>query len=205
PSTVSPGTGYLLYVRGGNLLARPFDPRSLMVTGEAMPVASGVYSFAKTGAADFSVSNKGAIAYQSCISRSQLVWVDRAGHRLATIGPGNINVKSARLSPDGQRLATAIYDLERGEQDLWIFDVKTNSGRRLTADPALRDAPVWSPDSRTLAFLYQADGSPPKVHLRGLGEKDADEAMPAADFQAPADWSPDGRFVAFVNTGFPRL
>jgi Tol biopolymer transport system component len=132
------------------------------------------------------------------------VWVDRAGRQLATIGPADINVKSARLSPDGHRLATAIYDLERGQQDLWIFDVKTNSGRRLTAEPALRDAPVWSPDSRALAFLYVDDGNPPKVHVRGLGEKDVDAAMPAADFQMPTDWSPDGRFVAFVNTGFPR-
>src|SRR6266851_4183093 len=206
PSMVTPGTGYLMYVRAGNLLAYPFDPRSLRVTGEAMPVATGVYSFAKTGAADFSVSNNGAIAYQSYVSRSQLVWVDREGHQLATIGPSNINVKSARLSPDGRRLATAIYEVERGEQDLWIFDVKTNSGRRLTAEPAIRDAPVWSPDSRTLAFLHQADGNFPKVHVRGLGEKDAEEAMlQAADFQAPTDWSPDGRFVAFVNTGFPRL
>src|SRR6202043_3487682 len=63
----------------------------------------------------------------------------------------------------------------------------------------------WSPDSTKLAFLCQADGNPPKVHVRGLREKDAEEAMPAADFQLPADWSPDGRFVAFVNTGFPRL
>lgn len=127
-STVTPGSGYLMYIQAGNLLARPFDPRSLRVTGEAMPVASGIYSFVKTGAADFSVSDSGAIAYQSYVSRSPLVWVDRAGHQLATIGPVNMNVKSARLSPDGQRLATAIYDIERGAQDLWIFDVKTNSG-----------------------------------------------------------------------------
>src|SRR5882757_4345835 len=185
-SAVTPGTGYLMYIRAGNLLAHPFDPRSLRVTGEAMPVASRIYSFAKTGAADFSVSERGAIAYQSYVGRSQLVWVDREGHQLATIGPANINVKSARVSPDGQRLATAIYDIERGEQDLWIFDVKTNSGRRLTTDPAIRDAPVWSPDSRTLAFLHQADGNPPKVHVRGLGQADVEEAVPAADFQAPA-------------------
>jgi DNA-binding winged helix-turn-helix (wHTH) protein len=205
PSTVTPGTGYLLYVRAGNLLARPFDPRSLQVTGEAMPVVNRIYSFAKTGAADFSVSNRGVLAYQSYVSRSQLVWVDRAGHQLATIGPANISVKSARLSPDGQRLATAIYDVERGEQDLWIFDVKTNSGRRLTAEPSLRDAPVWSPDSTTLAFARVADATPLRIHLRGLGQDDAEEAMPAADFQVPTDWSPDGRFLAFMNTGFPRL
>jgi Tol biopolymer transport system component len=204
-STVTPGTGYLLYIRAGNLLAHPFDPRSLRVTGEAMPIASRVYSFSKTGAADFSVSDRGAIAYQSCVGRSQLAWVDRAGHQLATIGPADINVKSGRLSPDGKRLATAIFDIERGQQDLWIFDVNTNAGRRLTADPAIRDAPVWSPDSRTLAFLHQADGSPPRVHVRGAEAKDAEQTMAAADFQMPADWSPDGRFITYVNTGFPRV
>jgi Tol biopolymer transport system component len=122
----------------------------------------------------------------------------------AAIGPANINVKSARLSPDGQRIATAIYDGARGEQDLWIFDVHTNSGRRLTAEAALRDAPVWSPDSKTLAFLSQPDGDPPRVTFRGLGQSDPEERMPVAEFQLPTDWSPDGRFVAFVNTGFPR-
>src|SRR5262249_7661809 len=99
--------------------------------------------------------------------------------------------------------ATAIYDAERGGQDLWIFDVKTNFGRRLTADSALRDAPVWSPDSKRLAFLSQTDGDPPKIHLRGLGAKDAEQEMPAAHFQLPTDWSPDGRFLAYMHTGFP--
>src|SRR2546428_9954677 len=62
PSTVTAGTGYLMYVRAGNLLAHPFDPRSLRITGEAMPVVSRIYSFSKPGAADFSVSARVAIA-----------------------------------------------------------------------------------------------------------------------------------------------
>lgn len=202
-STVTRAKGYLLYVRAGNLLAHAFDPRSLQLSGEAIPVASGVYFFSATGAADFSVSDRGGLAYQSYKSRSQLMWVDRAGHELASIGPANINLKSARLSPDGRLLATAIYDIERGAQDLWIFDVKTNSGRRLSSYQALRDAPVWSPDSRMLAFLHQADDRPPRLHIRGLQEKDTEEVLPAADFQMPMDWSTDGRFIAFVNTGFP--
>jgi dipeptidyl aminopeptidase/acylaminoacyl peptidase len=188
-STVSPGTGYLMYIRGGNLLAHPFDPRSLNLTGEAALVASRVYSFAQTGAADFSVSDRGAIAYQSYVSRSQLVWVDRAGNQLGDIGPANINVKSARLSPDGQRLATAIYDVERGEQDLWIFDVKTNSGRRLTAEPGLRDAAVWSPDSKTLAFLSSrrkcAQGPCARLGSEGCGRNDAGCRFPDAGRLVP--------------------
>ncbi|MEO8125849.1 MAG: winged helix-turn-helix domain-containing protein [Bryobacteraceae bacterium] len=204
PSSVTPGTGHLLYVRGGDLLANPFDARSLQITGETMPVVRGIYSFSKTGAADFSVSQTGVLAYQSYISRSQLVWVDRTGSQLGTIGPAGVNLKSARLSPNGQLLATAIYDPERGQQDLWIFDVKTNLGRRLASDPNLRDAPVWSPDSRSLAFLFDNVGQPPKVHIRAVDGNETEEVMPAADFQLPTDWSPDGRFVAFTNTGFPR-
>jgi eukaryotic-like serine/threonine-protein kinase len=204
-STVTPGKGYLLYVRAGNLLAHPFNPRSLQLSGEAIPVAGGVYFFTATGAADFSVSDRGGLAYQAYKSRSQLQWVDRNGRRVASIGPADINLKSARLSPDGSRLATAIYDIERGIQDLWIFDVKTNSGRRLSSGSALRDAPVWSPDSTRLAFMHQVDDRPPRIHVRGLQENDTEEVLPAADFQMPMDWSSDGRFVAFVNTGFPRF
>ena len=50
-----------------------------------------------------------------------------------------------------------------------------------------------------------ADATLPRLHLRGLSAADLEEAMPAADFQAPTDWSSDGRFVAFMNTGIPRL
>jgi Tol biopolymer transport system component/DNA-binding winged helix-turn-helix (wHTH) protein len=203
PSSITSGAGYLLYVRAGVLLAQGFDPVSLQLTSEAAAVAGPIYCFAKTGAADFSAAG-GSLAYQRYISRSQLVWVDRRGKEVATVGPADINVKSARLSPDGQWIASAIYDAERGEQDLWIYNAHTGAGRRLTAEPALRDAPVWSPDSRMLAFLSQPDGDLPRVTFRGLGQSDPEEPMSAQDFQMPTDWSPDGRFVSFVNTGFPR-
>src|SRR5947209_18603172 len=64
-SVANPDVGYLMYLRAGNLLAQPFDPRSLRVTGEAVPVVNKVYSFWPTGGADFSVSSSCAIAYQS--------------------------------------------------------------------------------------------------------------------------------------------
>jgi dipeptidyl aminopeptidase/acylaminoacyl peptidase len=38
-----------------------------------------------------------------------------------------------------------------------------------------------------------------------MGEKDQEDAYPSSTFQSPGDWSPDGRFVAFENTGFPRF
>jgi Tol biopolymer transport system component len=204
-SAANGGAGYLMYVLAGNLLARPFDPSSLRVTGEAIPVVNHVTSFQPTGGADFSVSSRGAIAYQSLASRSQLVWVNREGRQVGSAGPTNINVKSGRVSPDGRKLATAIYDIERGGQNLWIVDIKTNSVRELTLEPGVRDAPVWSPDSNSLGFLHASGGRPPQVRIRGVGESEAEEALAPDDFQLPTDWSPDGRFIVFENTGIARL
>jgi len=88
PSMKETGTGYLLAVRAGNLLAHPFDPRSLTITAAPMVAASGVYSFLVSGAADFSVSANGALAYHAYTGRSQLAWVDRQGRTLAIGWPG---------------------------------------------------------------------------------------------------------------------
>jgi eukaryotic-like serine/threonine-protein kinase len=201
----NPAAGYLMYLRAGNLLAQPFDPRSLRITGEAMPVVKDVYSFRPTGGADFSVSNSGALAYQSFSGRSQLVWVNRQGRQIGSAGPANVNVKSGRLSPDGRKLATAIYNVDRGAQNLWIVDLENNASRELTAQSGARDAPVWSPDSKKLAFLHASVGKLPRVNLRDAGENDVEEAMAGGDFQMPTDWSPDGRFIVFVNTAAARL
>ena len=40
----------------------------------------------------------------------------------------------------------------------------------------------------------------------GIGaQDDAEEPLPPAYFQAPADWSTDGRFIAFTSTGFAQI
>ena len=204
-SLTADGPGYLMYVRAGNLLAQPFDPSSLRVTGEAIPLVTRVYSFQPTGAADFSVSSKGVLAYQTFASRSQLIWVDREGRQVGSAGPANLNVKSGRLSPDGRKVAAAIYDVERGAQNLWIIDVETNAVRELTREPGLRDAPVWSPDSKTLGFLHAFVGRRPQVRIRGTEANDAEEALAPDAFQMPTGWSPDGRFIVFGNTGIAML
>lgn len=201
PSGLQPGSGYLVYVRAGNILAQEFDPRSLRIQGEPIPLAARTYSFSPTGAADFSVSNNGALAYRRYQSRSQLAWVNRQGQVVKTIGPANINVKQGRLSPDGARVATSIFNVDRGANEIWLIDTATGASRQLIAGPGLAENPVWAPDSARLVF-NRASATPPKLFLRGLGEADAEEPLPKDYFQLPGDWSRDGRFIAFTNTGF---
>jgi hypothetical protein len=47
PSIFTPDTGYLLFVRAGNILAQPFDPRSQRIQGEPVAVVSRVYSLVR--------------------------------------------------------------------------------------------------------------------------------------------------------------
>jgi Tol biopolymer transport system component/DNA-binding winged helix-turn-helix (wHTH) protein len=201
PSVLQPETGYLVYVRAGNILAQGFDPRALRLQGEPLAVVSKTYSFFPTGAADFSVSNTGVLAYRRYQSRSQLAWVTRQGDVVKTIGPPNVNVKQARVSPDGKKIAAPIFNVEGGVNDMWLIDARNGSSRRAFAGRGTIDNPVWAPDSAKLAF-NRADHEPPKLFVRGLGDQDVDEQLPEDYFQAASDWSGDGRFIAFTNTGF---
>jgi hypothetical protein len=185
PSVLKPGTGYLLSVRAGNLLAHPFDPRSLRVLSQPLAVVSRVYSFFPSGAADFSVSNHGTLAYMRYLSRSQLAWVNRHGEVMRTTGPANVNLKEARLSPDGSKIATTIFNVDRGLNELWIVDAETGARRRVS-ERGTANSPVWAPDSSKLAFAVAYD-SPPKLFLPGLGEQDIDEPLPPAYYQSPTD------------------
>ncbi|MBC8228632.1 PD40 domain-containing protein, partial [bacterium] len=58
--------------------------------------------------------------------------------------------QSPAWSPDGSMIAYASN--EGGAYDIWIFDLKTRTKNRLTRDTAFDVNPVWSPDSRWLAF-----------------------------------------------------
>lgn len=163
-------------------------------------MARGVCAFLPSAAADFAVSSSGVLVYQQCVPRSQLAWVDRQGRQLSTASPAGLALKAARLSPDGRWLGTSVYDVERGVTNVWLFGVDGRGGRRLISGPGLTHSPIWSPDSKRIVFA-RAFETTPKLFLGSVDGNGLEEALPRADFQMPTDWSPDGRFVLYNNTG----
>ncbi len=204
-STVTLGASYLLYVSGGNLVAHPFDLSRRQLTGDAVPIVKQVLSFRPLATADFSVSANGTLVYQQYAERSQLGWVDRAGRAMGKVGPANVNLKWASLSPDQRYIATAIYDVERGGQNLWIVDAATGTSKQLTDAAGIRDSAVWSPTGDRLAYLHAMGGRRPRIAIRGVAENDTEVIETEGGFQSPTDWSPDGRFLLFSNNGAARL
>jgi hypothetical protein len=102
-SRVEYAGGHLLFRRDGALLAQPFDPGSLKVTGSAVTLAEFVVGFASTGFAAFSAGESNLLMYQAIAPANRLVWVDREGRE------GEFDVSAPRVL--FSRQAFADYDV----------------------------------------------------------------------------------------------
>jgi len=165
-------TGHLLYVASdGSLRAVPFDPRSREVTGSPVPLVEGIAS-GQSGAANYSVSRAGRLVYaEGAVGVAgpapwQLVWVDREGREDALpMRPRPYTIP--RLSPDGRSVAVGVSrlverdDAEVVARDLWVYDVRSGAGQRLTYDDELNSAPIWTPDGSHILFSSTLDAPRP--------------------------------------------
>ena len=97
--------GRLLYVRDKTLVAQPFDPRRLAMTGDPLPLADQISVF--SGLGNFSAAQGGPLVYLSAPEASfELAMFDRNGKRVGTlsdsVNPG-VNSSYPNFSPDGKR------------------------------------------------------------------------------------------------------
>jgi hypothetical protein len=191
--------GRLVFTRKGVLLAQPFDAANRSLSGTPLPVADRISVFVPTGAAEFAASADGRLlVYRRGGTASRLVWLDRSGHEVGTVGqPGHFGL--VRISPDGRRLAADVEDPATGGRDVWLYDLLTGIGSRLTFDPLDAGWPVWSPDGRQLMFGSGAKG-PPDIYVKDLGGRLEETLLYSAPgTQFPCDWTRDGRFAAYVD------
>ena len=127
---------------------------------------------------------------------SQLVWFDREGTELGRVGePADYGDLS--LSPDGARVAVSVRERGSDAADIWVFDVATGMGSRVTSDPADDIAPIWSPDGRRILFAPSRGGSY-DIYERALGGTGSEVAIiNAQGDQIAYVWSSDGRYLVY--------
>jgi hypothetical protein len=113
------GRGRLVFLRGTTLMAQPFDPGKMELSGEPVPIAEGVDSYPRANYALFSVSDTGAVVYrEGGGSRTQLTWFDENGNATGTIGePGDY--ANPAFSPDGSRVAVALGTAANRVSGFW--------------------------------------------------------------------------------------
>ena len=159
--------GYLIYMLGNTLLARPFDAERLQVTGEPVPIAEQVERNTGSRRGGFTVSQTGVLAYRQH-TETQLVWFDRGGRRLETLGPTG-HFRNPALAPDEKRVAVAGLDVKTGTWDIWLMEVGRGGVSRFTTHRALDDMPVWSPDGSRIAFKSDRSGEMAFYHKSSSG------------------------------------
>jgi Tol biopolymer transport system component len=195
------GAGHVLFVQDGStLMAQPFDVARAELTGDPVAVASSVASGVVPRWGWFSVSATGVLAYVEGITAGvQLVWLDRAGKQLGTLG-NPAPYRQIALSPDGRRVA-AVAIAGTGLNDIWVIDVARGMTSRVTTGPTGAVSPVWSPDGQELIFVRYNSAS----RLLYRKELRADAAASALQEMAvggtPEDWSHDGKILLYRTSG----
>ena len=165
------------------------------MTGEPIPIADQVERTTGSRRGAFTVSQTGVLAYRR-INETQLVWFDRGGRRLATVGPPG-HYRNPALSPDGKRLAVGGLDSKTGTWDVWTMELDRGVASRFTLAPSHEDMPVWSPDGGHLAFMSDRDRGVSFYQKAATGAG-AEEVLLRGlrPFSMLLAWRPDGLVYA---------
>ena len=186
--------GRLLFLKDSTLMSQAFDPGSLRISGDPVPVAEQVASNRANGRTAFAASDH-VMAYRNGnaagVGLFAVEWVDRSGKRLETVG-SPADYAAIRLAPDGRTLAANIGPASAGaNSDLWTLDLRRGGiASRLTLTPDQVEAGLaWSPDGRRIAFAAGEN----RTELYAKPTSGVGEAEPAVQV-GPAD--ADGFVVA---------
>jgi Tol biopolymer transport system component len=120
-----------------------------------------------------------------------MVWLDRQGHLVGTIGQPQEHWPFPALSPDGRQVAIAARENEG--QEIWIHDVERGTKTRLTFGANRAWSPAWLPDGKEVVF---PDGNAPfTIARQRLGASGT--PMTVREGFDPS-FSPDGRYIVFT-------
>ncbi len=191
-------TGYLLWLRDEMLVAQPFDPGTLTLSGTPLPIVDDIAAGGPATRAAFWTSQSGVLAYRTeATARASLVWMSRSGQLLGEAAPEALR-GSFKLSRDGSRVAMGIAD-DSGNADIWTLDLARQVTTRVTFDPAGEVIPVWSHDDSRIAYVSDRSGIR-QIYRTAFGGGGTEEQLTTEpSWKSILDWSPDGRHLLYLR------
>ena len=193
-------SGHILFLRDRTLMAQRFDPEKLALIGEAVPVAENM---TRTGRfeAMFSVADEGLLAFQAGMvtELSTLVWVDRTGRDIETVGKP-ADYRGIALSPNGKRVAVGVVDPVSQKTDIWALDIERGASTRLTFHPDEDYSPTWSPDGKRVYFTSDRQGRGDIYWKSSSGTGKDEISVADPDLSILTSISADGRTGAIMTS-----
>jgi serine/threonine-protein kinase len=196
-------TGHLAYVNDGTIYAVPFALAGLEVQGSPISAVRNVTWNPGQGAAQYSFSPTGLLAYVrggAQIQKYPVVWVDRTGARTPLINELGV-YGNPRLSPDGTHLALTV--LRDANWDIWVYDLSRGVSTRLTFKDTVESEQIWSPDGREIVYSERGQGGAVDnlFRKRADGSGDAEQLTKAEVPMWANSWSRDGRHIIGTTGG----
>jgi Tol biopolymer transport system component len=178
---------YLLFRRGGKVMAQRFDARGLELQGDPIALADAGAPSDLDAEPVAAASQDGRLVHLvGQAPERQIEWLDRTGASRGMLSLPPADYGEPVLSPDG-RFAI----IPRGG-DLWRVDLARSVGVRLTSGGDLAANPVWSPDGARIAFTGRRGGEE-IFEMSSDGSGDARVLPTTSDlFKTPEDWTREG-------------
>jgi len=190
--------GYLLsfdetpQAEGHRLLARRFDAASLRATGDPTLVVDHVETN-NFGYSNATANGDGDLIVQHVVPQHvKLDWWDPSGHPIGPVAEDLAGTNTV-VSPDRTRLVYAAFD----PQDLFVRDLATGVATRLTFEKRATNTPIWSPDSRRVAYPRLVGNQGFEIFVKAVDGSGTDSLLfrgPSL-FANPTSWSNDGRWL----------
>jgi Tol biopolymer transport system component len=188
--------GYLIFMRQGILLQQQFDLSTFRPSGEPIAIAENISSDLAILVGAFSYGG-GILGYRAGTASSgrQLVWLDRSGKAVGSVGNlDKNNLFNPNLAPGGQ--SVAFNRQVSGNIDVWLLETTRGILTRFTVDAATDRGPVWSPDGTRIVFASNRNGTQ-DLYEKPLGGGMEKLLISGNNTKLPLDWSPDGRFILY--------
>ncbi len=186
--------GRVIYVADdGAIMALGFDLSSHQASGQ--PIATGETTRIDPYGSKAFLSARGDLAFMAGSALSHLVSVRPSGVPSTVLSDGK-EYSFPRVSPDGSRLAVAIFDGQK--TDIWIFVMKSGSLERLSTQGSDNTRPEWSPDGKRVLYRSNRDGNNAMFWQMADGSAPAERLTPQLPIPVQeAVLSPDGQTLLY--------
>jgi len=190
-------TGHLIVVTAdGKLLAVPFDPKKLELTGPPIALYEGLES--RPFSAAVALSDAGTLIYATASQASarEVVWVTREGLPTPAdpLWKTDGTVGAVALSPNGKSVAVEVQ--KDGKPDIWVKQLPNGPFSRITFGDTAHFRPSWMADGTRVMYLTdRGDGGGAVFAKRADGVGNAERLAPSKVGFAQAFQSPDGKWI----------
>jgi Tol biopolymer transport system component len=194
-------SGHLIFVRpDGSVFGVEFDPRTMELGGEPVPlfdgvqVDNGVTADMEVGVSGQLLARIGGAAGQS----QRLAWIDRQGEITVVDPDFSYTLQTfpgVRLSPD-DRYAAFARTTDAGA-DIWVKELDGGPVYRLTFDEALEYRPTWSADGQWIMFVSERLEDRDLFRRRYNATGEVELVMDREREISQGLWSPDGEWLVY--------